>query len=141
MFFYLPILIILLANVSYHLFQKSINSQIHPLVSLITTYITAILLSLLLFLFFPLKTNLATSLKQLNWTNFALGASIIGLEFGFLLAYRVNWKISNALLVANILVAIILFFIGLFFYKEKVSTLNILGFVLSLIGSILLSLK
>jgi uncharacterized membrane protein len=141
MLYYLPVLIILIANATYHLFQKSINPQIHPLVSLIITYITSIILSLLLFFFFPLKTSFISSLKSLNWANFALGASIIGLEVGFLLAYRLNWKISNALLITNILVAIILLFIGISFYKEKMSPVNLLGFVLSLIGIILLSIK
>lgn len=139
--FYGAIALTVLANVLYHLFQKAIPAGVNPLVSLMVTYLVAATASLILLPLFPLQSDLATEFRKVSWPSFALGAAIIGLELGFLLAYRQGWNISLASLVANTTVALILIPVGLTLFKEHLTPLNIVGVVLALAGLVLVNLK
>jgi multidrug transporter EmrE-like cation transporter len=70
-----------------------------------------------------------------------LGFAVVGLEIGFLLAYRAGWNISLAGLYANVIVALILIPIGIVFFKDQISVTKAVGIVLSIAGIIFISLK
>ena len=70
-----------------------------------------------------------------------LGVVLVGLELGFLLAYRANWNLSYAALVANIIVALVFIPIGLLVFKEKVTLTNILGVFVCVAGLVMINLK
>ena len=139
--FYGAIALTVLANVLYHLVQKAIPANVNPLLSLTITYLVAAAASVILLPLFPLEGSLGAELRKINWTSFGLGAVIIGLELGFLLAYRAGWNISLASLVANTTVALILIPIGLLLFKERLTPVNIFGMVLALAGLVLVNLK
>jgi multidrug transporter EmrE-like cation transporter len=84
---------------------------------------------------------LGPALKQLNWTSMALALGVVGLELGFLLAYRAGWNISLAALIANIAAALLLIVVGTIFFKEKVSVVNIVGVVVCVVGLIMVNFK
>lgn len=139
--YYLGIGLTIISNILYHVFQKSIPGNVNPMVSLIVTYLTATCACLLLLPFIPGPGGLMTAVKQINWASIALGLAIIGLEAGFLLAYRAGWQISLAAGISNVIVAAVLVFIGLAFYREHLSIQNIIGVVLCLAGLLLIQLK
>ena len=70
-----------------------------------------------------------------------LGLTIIGLEFGYIMAYRAGWNISVGSLVANILLALMLIPIGIIFYKERFELTKVLGSVFCIIGLVLINKK
>ena len=139
--FYGALALTILSNVLYHLFQKAIPANVNPLLSLAVTYLVAGVATVLLLPFFPLQGNLGEEFKKINWTTFALGGVIVGLELGFLLAYRAGWNLSVASLIANTMVALLLIPFGLLLFKEQLSALNILGVVLAIAGLILVNLR
>jgi uncharacterized membrane protein len=139
--YYISIALTVLSNLLYHFFQKSIAPKANPLFSLIITYLTAAIISMLLWPFFAGGTNLATSFKNLNWASFALGIAIIGLELGFLLAYRAGWDISFGALVSNLAVTLMLIPLGVLLFKERLSLINIIGIGLSIIGLVFINYK
>ncbi|MEX2160429.1 MAG: EamA family transporter [Anaerolineales bacterium] len=139
--FYGAIALTVLSNVLYHLFQKAIPANVNPLISLAVTYVVAAGATLLLLPLFPLQGALGAELRKVNWSSVGLGAVIVGLELGFLLAYRAGWNLSVASLVANTAVAILLIPFGLMLFKEQLSALNILGIVLALAGLVLVNLR
>lgn len=138
---YGAIALTILSNVLYHLLQKSIPANVNPLLSLAVTYLVAATATLLLIPFFPLQGNLGAELRKINWASFGLGAVIIGLELGFLTAYRTGWNVSTASLVANTTVALLLLPVGLLLYKEHLTPINLLGIVLAIAGLVLVNLK
>ena len=73
-------------------------------------------------------------LGKTNWTAWALGAIIVGLEFGTICVYRAGWKISVASLVMNIALACVLLAVGLLVYHETVSLRQGLGVLVCLVG-------
>lgn len=127
------------ANVFYHLCQKSIRVEAHPIVSLLGTYLVAIAATLIILPFLSLKGGLVGQFRQLNWASYILGLAIFGLEMGFLLAYRVGWSLSTAALYSNVCVGLILIPIGLLFFSEHLNYSNMIGLVLAFISVYLLS--
>lgn len=139
--FYGAIALTILSNILYHLFQKVIPGNVNPLVSLAVTYLVAAIATLLLLPLFPLQGTLGAELRKVNWASAALGAVIVGLELGFLLAYRAGWNLSLANLVSNTTVAVLLIPFGLLLFKEHLNPLNILGVILAIAGLVLVNLR
>lgn len=135
--YYMSIAIVVLSNLFYHVFQKSIPQQFNPFISLVITYITAIVFSLILFPFYNTNITLTEHFRLSLWPSVALGFAIVGLEIGFLLAYRAGWDISIAAVFSNISVAIFLLPVGLLIYKENFTKTNFVGVILCIIGLVL----
>ncbi|HEX9597634.1 MAG TPA: EamA family transporter [Anaerolineales bacterium] len=139
--FYGAIALTILSNLLYHLFQKVIPGNVNPMVSLAVTYLVAATATLLLLPLFPVQGTLGAELRKVNWASVALGGVIVGLELGFLLAYRAGWNLNLANLVSNTTVAILLIPLGLLLFKEHLSPLNILGVILAIAGLVLVNLR
>ena len=139
--FYFSLGLAVLATGLYHIFQKSTPGDVHPFVSLTVTYIVAALASVLLIPTLPLNGGLLHSLRQLNWVSYGLGLVLVGLEIGFLLAYRAGWNISLAAVIANVAVTVLLVPVGLFLFREKVSAVNLIGVGVCVVGLIMVNYK
>lgn len=138
--YYFGIVLAIISNVFYHICQKSIPGHINPFTTLVVTYFTAGIACLVTLLFVNGHGSALAIFKQIHWASIALGFSIIGLEAGFLLAYRAGWKISLAAGIANAIVAALLVVIGLVFYREQLTLQNIIGIALCLAGLLLIQL-
>jgi uncharacterized membrane protein len=139
--YYTSILLLVLANIFYHVFQKSTPNNINPMASLIVTYVTALLSCIIILILYPKNTNFINSFKGLNWVSFAVGFTVVFLELGFLLAYRAGWNISFGAIVCSVILTLFLIPIGSIFFKENISTVNIIGIPLCIIGLILINWK
>ncbi len=141
MLYYLTIGLAILSSVLYHVFIKLTPGDVHPAVSLIATYGTAAVICLGLLPLFPLKARFGESFKQLNWASYALAAALVGLEMGFLLAYRAGWRISISAIVVNVTVTILLVPIGLLLFEEQLSLLNLAGVLVAIIGLVMMNTR
>jgi len=140
MFMYVfSIVLIVASNILYNLCQKSTPQRANPFSALIITYVTAAIFTVIIFLFNKTDKEFFQAFKELNWTSILLGVSIVGLEFGYLMAYRAGWKISVGSLVANIALALMLIPIGILFFKEGFGFNKILGASFCIIGLILIN--
>ncbi len=139
LYFYIGITII--SNVLYHIFQKSISQTANPIISLIVSYLIAIIISLLLLPFFPSKGTLIQQIKDLNWATYALGLGIVGLELGYLLTYRAGGNLGLTAITVTSLVTILLIPAAIFLFKQNISILNIIGVFLCIAGIILVQWK
>ena len=135
------IVLTIISNVLYHVFQKVTPSNVNPMLALAVTYLVAAVICLALLPAFPLTTGLWASIKQLNWASYGLAAAVVGLELGFLLAYRAGWDISLASLVSNVTVSMILLPIGLLLFKEKIAPVNSVGIGVCILGLFLVNWK
>ncbi|NLV50461.1 MAG: EamA family transporter [Clostridiales bacterium] len=136
-----PLLLIVASNTVYHIISKSTPANVNPFASLAVTYFIGAAAVLVFFFISPDGRKFTSAFKELNWTSFAMGAAIIGLEVGYIFLYRAGWNISVGSLVANISLAAALLIIGALFYKESLGLKQILGMVLCAGGLILINLK
>lgn len=140
MFIYVfSIILVVLSNVIYNVAQKSTPKGANPFTALLVTYITAAVLTIILSFFYKTEDNFLNSFAKLNWTSVALGIAIVGLEFGYLLAYRAGWNISVGSLVANIALALILIPVGIVAYREGFEVHKIIGVMLCLVGLVVIN--
>jgi multidrug transporter EmrE-like cation transporter len=133
----LPIAVVVLSTVLYHVAQKSIPTEAPPLLSLLVSYGVAIAGTLALLPFFPVRGPLSRGFRQLNWASAAIGLTIVGVELGFLLAYRAGWRVSVGAAVSNAAVAALLVPVGLVLFGERLSGLNVFGLLLCVAGLLL----
>lgn len=135
-----PVLVVVGANTLYHTCAKSTPAEINPFASLTLTYVIAGVVSLLMFfLTTGGQKNLLQEMTKANWATYALSASIVFLEFGYLCVYRAGWPVSIASLVCNLTVCCILLFVGMLLYKEAISAKQLVGVVVCGIGLFLVS--
>lgn len=139
--YYFSVLLVVISNVIYHLCQKSTPGTINPMVALTVTYGAALICSIIGLFVYPSEIGIIDSFRKLNWASITLGIAIVGLEMGFLLAYRAGWDISLAGLYANVFVSLILIPIGILFFKDHISATKAVGIVLSIAGIIFISWK
>jgi drug/metabolite transporter (DMT)-like permease len=133
------IILIVASNILYNICQKSTPQRANPFSALLITYLTSAILTVIVLLFYKTDKGFFQSFKELNWTSIALGISIVGLEFGYLMAYRAGWNISVGSLVANIILALMLIPIGILLYKEGFELNKILGSAFCIVGLILIN--
>ena len=140
MFMYVfSILLIVVSNIVYNVCQKSTPQNANPFSALLITYLTAAILTVIASLFYRSDKGFLQSFNELNWTSVALGVAIVGLELGYLMAYRAGWNISVGSLVANIVLALMLIPIGVLFYKEVFAVNQIIGVFFCMVGLLLIN--
>ena len=132
--YYLPVLVIIAANVFYNVCTKSMPVKANPFFCLVVTYLIAAGFALVLYLTSRSQQSFTQEVRLLNWAPFVLGVSLVALEFGYILLYRVGWNISIGSLVCNIILAIILLAIGLLVYHELLSARQVFGVLLCIAG-------
>ena len=130
----IPIFIVVGSNTIYHICAKSLPPSVNSFASLAISYGVAALCSLALFFLTAEQKHLPAEILKANWTSYALGAAIVGLEFGYICVYRAGWKISVGNLVASLCLACVLLFVGLLLYKEALSLRQIIGIGVCMLG-------
>ena len=135
----IPILIIVASNTVYNICAKSTPEGINTFASLTVTYLVAAGAALAMFFITGRDRNLSAELAKVNWSQIALGISIVGLESGFILAFRAGWKIGLAQLVASVTVSCILIIIGYLVYKDVLSVRQFVGIGICAVGLFLIT--
>ena len=115
-----PILIIVISNILYNVCAKQTPNEINAFATLSVTYLVAAAVSFVSFFISAKGKNIFAEFSKTNWTTFVLGVVIIGLELGYVLAYRNGWKMNTVSVTANIALAVALIFVAMIFYKESI---------------------
>ena len=136
-----PIALVVLSNTLYNICTKSTPSEANAFLSLAVTYLCAAAGCMILFFLNKERGSLTAELSHINWTSLALGASVLALEYGYIMLYRAGWQVSNASIVANISLACVLVFVGLLLYKENITLRQIIGMGICCVGLVLITKK
>lgn len=134
-----PVLLVVAANTFYNLCSKATPADVQPFATLIVTYLTSIVVCLVLFFVTSSDKNLLAAWKSVNWTAVAFGLCLVGLEFGYIQLYRVGWSMSVGPLVYNIALACVLLVLGVLLYKEVLHLPQIIGMLLCVVGLVLVN--
>ena len=133
-----PIALVVMANTFYHIVAKSTPTGVNAFLSLTVTYIVGAAIS---FAFYLIQGGhkLSEELAKLNWTSYALGLCVIGLEIGYIYVFRAGWKVNLGPLVANISLALVLIAVGFLLFKESISVKQMIGVAVCVGGLILVT--
>jgi len=138
--YYISILLAATAGVLYHVSQKSIPDNASPAVSMMLTFATALVGTIIWYQFDQSNRGWIDQVKHTNWASISLGVSLIGLELGILLAYRSGWKVSNFAVANMTLLALFLLPVGIMLFKESVNIKTVAGLIIALSGIAIMKL-
>lgn len=134
-----PIALVVISNIIYQICAKSQPESLNPLASLTVTYVVAAVASGILYFALNPDANLVREYRRLSWAPFALGVVIVGLETGFLYAYKAGWQVSTASLVQSAFLSVALIFVGFLLYHEAITWNKIVGIAFCLIGLVFIN--
>jgi len=136
-----PIALVVLSNVFYQICAKSVPDGMNPLASLTITYLIGAVASMILYYALNKDANIILEYKKINWAPFILGIAIVGLEVGYIYAYKAGWLVSTAQIVQASVLAVILIFVGYLFYHEEITWNKVAGIIVCLAGLGIINLK
>ena len=136
-----PIALIVLSNTMYQICAKSVPEGMNPFASLTVTYLVGALLSGILYYALGNHSGLLKEYSKLNWAPIVLGIVIVGLEAGYIFAFKAGWQVSTAQVVQAAILAGVLLFVGWLLYHEAMTWNKIIGIVICLIGLVFINLK
>lgn len=136
-----PIALVVLSNVIYQICAKSVPNIINPFASLTITYSVGAVMSLIMFFALNEGTSITGEFSKVNWAIFAFGVVLVGLEVGWIYAYRAGWQVSTAQIVQSAFLAVALIFVGTLLYKETLTWNKLVGVIICLIGLVFINYK
>ena len=136
-----PMALVILANVIYQICTKSVPAKMNPFASLTVTYLVGALLSLVLYFVLGKGGNLIEEYRRLNWAPFVLGVIIVGLEAGWIYAYKAGWQVSTGFIVQSAFLAVCLLAVGYMLYREAVTWNKVAGIAVCVAGIVLINIK
>ena len=142
MFNYLwPIGLVILSNTIYQICAKSVPEDMNPFASLVITYLVGAVVSGILYYVLQKDANLVREVKKLNWAPLVLGIVIVGLEVGWIYAYKAGWQVSTGSIVQSAGLAVLLLFVGALLYREAITWNKVIGILICLAGLAVINRK
>ena len=121
-----PIALVVAANIAYQLCAKAVPKEMDALVGAAC--------SAALFFFTHRGGSLLQEYAKMNAAPVLLGMSVVGLEVGFIYAYKAGWPVSTASIVQSAFLAVALIFLGALLYREAVTVNKLAGVAICLVG-------
>jgi drug/metabolite transporter (DMT)-like permease len=137
--FLAPFLLAVAGLATYHVAQKAVPATAHPLALLAVAYATAAIACVAMLPLFTPGQTLREAFGTVPWMVVFVALGMLGLEIGYLLAYRAGWPLSITAVAAGTLVALVLVPVGMAFFKESITLARAGGIVLCLGGLALLA--
>ncbi len=136
-----PIALVVFSNVVYQICAKSVPEGMDPFASLTVTYLVGAAISAVMYYVLGPRGNIFREYAKLNWAPLALGIVIVGLEVGWIYAYKAGWQVSTGFIVQSAFLAVALLLVGYLMYHEKLTWNKIVGVVICLAGLVFINLK
>ena len=138
-----PMALVVTSDILYQICTKSVPEEVDPFASLIITYLVAAAACVVFYYALGADGNLLKEFAggKLHWTSFVLGVVIVGLEAGWIYAYKAGWQVSTGFIVQSAFLAASLMFVGYFLYHESLTWNKLLGVAICLVGLFFINLR
>jgi drug/metabolite transporter (DMT)-like permease len=136
----LSLTIAILSQVLYHVAQKALPSGTRPFLLLAVVYAIATVSCAGLSAIDGRSPATSDLRPLLSWPVLLLAVSVVGIEIGYLLAYRQGWSMGLAFSVCSTATVVLLAVTGLLLFSENLNIWQIAGLGLALSGASLVVL-
>ena len=136
-----PIAFVLLSNTVYQICAKGVPANASPFAALTITYFVGAIVSAIMHFVTHPSSNIVGEFAKMNWAPYLLGLAVVGLEVGWIYAYKAGWQVSTGYIVQSAFLAVILIFVGLFLYQEPITWNKLVGICICLIGLLFINMK
>lgn len=134
MSYFWPIALVVVSNIVYQICAKSVPKDMDAMASMTITYLVGAACSAIMFYLMNKNGSLLQEYSKMNIAPILLGVSVVGLEVGFLYAYKIGWPVSTASIVQSAFLALALLLVGALLYHEAITVNKVIGVVICLIG-------
>ncbi len=129
-----PIALIVFSNVIYQICAKGVPKDMDAMASMTITYLVGAACSAVMFFAMNRNASLLREYAKINWAPILLGISVVGLEVGFIYAYKNGWAVSTASIVQSAFLAVALLVVGALLYHESITFSKVIGVLFCLVG-------
>lgn len=136
-----PMALLIASNTVYQICAKSVPKEINPFASLVVTYLVGAVASAVLYYVLGSDGNLIKEYGKMNWAPVVLGIVIVGLEAGWIYAYKAGWQVSTGFIVQSAFLAMSLLLVGFFLFHESLTWNKLVGVAICLIGLVFINLR
>ncbi len=136
MLFYLPVLIVIGANIIYDVSSKAIPEKLNCYAAVTITYTVLACFNFILFLVLNPGDSILVEMTNINWAVFVFALMSVGLESGYIYLFRAGWNISIGSVVCNILLTVCMVTIGFLAFHENITLKQLIG-MLFCVGGLL----
>lgn len=134
-----PIALVVVSNIVYQICAKGVPKGMDAMASMTITYLVGAVCSAIMYFVMNKNGSLLQEYAKTNWAPFFLGVSVVGLEVGFIYAYKNGWTVSTASIVQSAILSVALLAVGALLYHEPISINKIIGIGFCLVGLIFLN--
>jgi drug/metabolite transporter (DMT)-like permease len=135
--FLCSIALVIASQVTYQLAVKAIPRESHPFGVLIIVYGLAMVACIV---FSPMAGRplaFADFRRLLSWPTCLLAIAVVGIEIGYLLAYRSGWRLGATFAVTSVATVAVLALLGIVWFGELIDGKRVFGLLLALAGGCL----
>lgn len=129
-----PIALVVFSNIIYQICANEVPRDMDAMASMTITYIVGAVCSAIMYFVMNRNGNLLQEYTKMNWAPIILGVSVVGLEVGFIYAYKNGWAVSTASIIQSSFLAVALIVVGGVLYHETITANKIIGIVICLVG-------
>ncbi len=127
--------LVIASQVTYQLAVKAVPRASNPFAVLTLVYGLAMVVCIALSAFFAGRpVGFADLRRLLNWPTWLLALAVVGIEIGYLLAYRSGWKLGVTFAVTSVATVTVLALLGVVWFGEHIDRQKVLGLMLALAG-------
>ena len=136
-----PIVLVLFSNTIYQICAKGVPDNASPFAVLSITYLVAAIFSTIMHFVTHPSSNILKEFTKMNWAPYVLGLVIVGLEVGWIYAYKAGWQVSTGFIVQSAILSVILIFVGYLLYQEALIWNKLVGIGICLVGLFFINMK
>ena len=129
-----PIVLVVFSNIVYQICAKGVPKNMDAMASMTITDLVGAACSAVMYFVMNKDGNLLQEYAKINWAPIFLGVSVVGLEVGFIYAYKNGWAVSTLSIVQSAFLAVVLIIVGAVLYHEAITANKVIGIVICLIG-------
>jgi len=129
-----PIGLIIASQVGYQLAQRAMPASANPFTVIAIAYLLGIIACALLAPGAGRPIGLVDAALLKHWPIWALAVSVVGIELGYLLAYRAGWPLATTTGIGYTATMVLVAVIGAVFFSEGMSVRRAAGLVMAIGG-------
>lgn len=132
--FIAPLLLNVFGNTVYNIAGKSTPEKINSFATLSLSYLTGLVLCVILFFVTNPGGDIFAAFASANWASYFLGITIVFIDLSLILLYRAGWDVSIGTLIANIGVSLVSVIIGVACFGEAMTAMKAVGIIVCIVG-------
>lgn len=132
--FIFSIVLVIASQVAYQLAVKAVPPGSNPFSVLVIVYGLAMVVCMLLSPLAGKAIAFPDYRRLMSWPTCLLALAIVGIEIGYLLAYRSGWKLGATFAMTSVATVSLLALFGIVWFGELIDGKRALGLALALAG-------